>query len=128
MTARQHLDHERLARQSLEWLIEMGADELIGEHPVNLLTPKEPTTPAPLEPEHAKAALRPRPPAPRPVSSQGPIADAAGLAAACADLEQIRDALRHFDTCPLQRTATNLVFYDGNPKARVMFTTAPLVA
>lgn len=121
MAARQELEHKRLARQSLEWLIEMGADELVGESSVNLLAPGELTLPQPLEPRQGETARGPRISAPRPVSSQGPIGDAAGLAAVCTDLDELRNALRHFDACPLQRTATNLVFYDGNPKARVMF-------
>jgi len=117
----ENLDHKRLARQSLEWLIDMGADELIGEHPVNLLAPKELTAAAPAQLKQAQAPSSPRTPPPRPLSSQGPIGDAAALAAACADLDQIRETLRQFDACPLQRTATNLVYCDGNPKARVLF-------
>ena len=37
------------------------------------------------------------------------------------DLEQLRQLLLHFDGCPLKDTATNLVFCDGNPNARIMF-------
>ncbi len=122
MTAGQELEQKRrLARQSLDWLIEMGADELIGEVPANLLIPKE-QTPRPSLPKPPETvAPAPRAPVPRPASSDALISDAAGIAALCADLEQIRSALRHFDACPLQRTATNLVFCDGNPNARVLF-------
>ncbi|HRQ83305.1 MAG TPA: uracil-DNA glycosylase, partial [Azospirillaceae bacterium] len=41
----------------------------------------------------------------------------AGKAATLAELEA---AIRAFDGCPLKRTATNTVFADGNPKARIM--------
>jgi uracil-DNA glycosylase len=121
MTAGRDLEQKRrLVRQSLEWLIEMGADELIGELPVDLLAPRE-QKPAP--PLRAAAAPfnEPRASLPRAASSEGVISDAAGLAAACASLEEISGALQRFDACPLQRTATNLVFCDGHPKARVMF-------
>ena len=123
MTASRELEHERRrARQSLEWLIEMGADELIGEHPANQLALRErAAAPSGLQKGDAPPPAPPRPLQARLSSSGEPIGDAAGLAAACADLEQIRAALQHFDACPLQRTATNLVFSDGNPKARVMF-------
>jgi DNA polymerase len=36
-------------------------------------------------------------------------------------LEELREALSRFDGCALKNTAKNLVFADGNPKARVMF-------
>jgi len=122
MTAGQELEQKRrLAINSLNWLIEMGADELIRDAPANLLMPGERTR-EPFPPGAAETvASTPRAPLPRPASSEALIKDAAGLAMACADLDQIRQTLLHFDACPLQRTATNLVYYDGNPKARVMF-------
>ena len=36
-------------------------------------------------------------------------------------LEELRDSLSRFEGCALKNTAKNLVFADGNPKARVMF-------
>jgi len=42
------------------------------------------------------------------------------LANAANTLEALEEALRAFDGCPLKDTATNLVFGDGNPQARVM--------
>ncbi|MEW6121768.1 MAG: uracil-DNA glycosylase [Pseudomonadota bacterium] len=41
-------------------------------------------------------------------------------ARAAGSLEELRDILERFDGCPLKRTATRLVFADGNPQARVM--------
>ena len=59
--------------------------------------------------------------APPPMTGQaheGPSAHA--LAAAATTIEELRDALNRFEGCALKRTATNLVFADGNPQARVM--------
>jgi DNA polymerase len=36
-------------------------------------------------------------------------------------LDELREALSRFEGCALKNTAKNLVFADGNPKARVMF-------
>ena len=36
-------------------------------------------------------------------------------------LDELREILRKFDGCALKATATQLVFADGNPQARVMF-------
>ena len=38
----------------------------------------------------------------------------------CQTLKDLQRALEGFDGCALKKTATNLVFADGNPKARVM--------
>jgi uracil-DNA glycosylase family 4 len=52
----------------------------------------------------------------------GPAAiGARELAGAAQSLEELVEALAAFDGCALKKTATNLVFADGNPAARVMF-------
>jgi DNA polymerase len=43
------------------------------------------------------------------------------MAAAAGTLEQLRAAVAGFEECALKRTATNLVFADGNPEAPIMF-------
>ena len=69
-------------------------------------------------------------PAPEPPVRAGaappPSPDAAVMAAReaarnAASLEELRDILGRFEGCALRTTATQLVFADGNPKARVMF-------
>src|SRR5450755_2051878 len=60
-------------------------------------------------------------------NSAAPVSlDTASLAAREAaksskTLDELREALSRFDGCALKNTAKNLVFADGNPKARVMF-------
>jgi DNA polymerase len=49
------------------------------------------------------------------------IADARRLAAATSSLDELRQALAAFEGCALKHTAMNLVFGDGNPRAKVMF-------
>jgi DNA polymerase len=46
---------------------------------------------------------------------------ARGDAASCRTLDELKAALAVFEGCALKDTATNLVFADGNPEARVMF-------
>lgn len=53
--------------------------------------------------------------APRPAATQ-----AAALAAAATTAAELRAAIAGFDGCALRETATNLVFADGNPAARIM--------
>jgi DNA polymerase len=42
------------------------------------------------------------------------------MASAAASVEELRAALTAFDGCPLKKTAMNLVFTAGNPKARIL--------
>jgi uracil-DNA glycosylase len=101
------------AAEALRWLSEMGADEIIGEVPVNRLT-----GPAPAKP----AAEGPAPPVLRPaaVPASPLLAQGSSPAEGCTSLADIAAALEAFDACPLKKTATQLCFADGNPQARVM--------
>jgi DNA polymerase len=113
------------ASAMLEWLVEMGADEVIGEAPVNRLLAPVPVTPAEAaQPVVATSTIRPgnvafefRGESTAPALG---TSDAAQMATACATLADIEAALTRFDACPLKKTATNLCFADGNPKAQVM--------
>lgn len=48
------------------------------------------------------------------------ILNAREAAKAVRDLAALREALAQFDGCALKKTATNLVFADGNPEAEIM--------
>jgi DNA polymerase len=67
-------------------------------------------------------AVRPPPPPPvAPVPTSGPPdATATQLAQAAQTFEELRAAVAAFDGCALKKTATNLVFADGNPGAKLM--------
>ena len=100
------------ARAALEWQIEMGATEAIGEAPVNryALAAEPPAAPAP-------AASAPPPPE---AAGPDPVAAAREAAAAAPDLAALRDAIAAYEHCELKRGARNTVFADGNPEAAVM--------
>lgn len=49
------------------------------------------------------------------------VGRAVALASAAMSLEDLRATLTGFEGCPLKRTATHLVFTDGNPQASVLF-------
>lgn len=53
-------------------------------------------------------------------STHQSVQDAQNLAQNAQTLAALREALEKFEGCPLKKTATNLVFADGNPKARIM--------
>src|SRR4026207_940158 len=88
-----------VARGHLRWLLEMGADEIIAEAPVDRLKPK-PQAPLPQSPAASRLDLRPSPP--RAASPDQAIGNARAVAAACTSLADIAAVLRQFDACPLK--------------------------
>ena len=107
----------------LRWLIAMGADEATGSVSLDRFaeTDRQPRGPQ-LQPA-SPVRPPPGPPVPpRPATTLGGSAgDAIALAAACSSFAEIAAALAAFDACPLKRTATNLVYLDGHPDARLLF-------
>lgn len=129
--SRQRLD----PAEALRWLADMGADEAIGDCPVNryVETQSAPASPPPATPAPATTPAAPpsdaRAAPPRPAVAAAPellapaqgAEDARETAAAAETLEDLRAALEGFEGCALKFTATNTVFSDGNPDADVMF-------
>ncbi|MET0157410.1 MAG: uracil-DNA glycosylase family protein [Methyloceanibacter sp.] len=107
---------ERKAVQALlDWYQAMGADEAIGEAPVDRFAPASAPRPRP-------AAANEEPPPPirvsAPAPKAGPGADEAGKAATMAELEAL---VARYEGCALKRTAKSLCFARGRDGARVMF-------
>lgn len=106
------------AKALLEWHIELGAVDAIGDAPVDRYaldpTPPKPAKAAPEGPSPVHAAKPPA--APR----RDHVAVAKQIAAAARDLDALKVAITDFDGCELKRGARNTVIADGNPAARVM--------
>lgn len=103
------------ARALLDWQIELGVDECIGDAPVDRYALPEKLA----RPERVKAApeiQRGR------VERQArdPVVEAEAAAQAAATLDDLRAAMAAFELCDLKRGARNLVFADGVRGARVM--------
>jgi DNA polymerase len=129
--ASSNLDRERIARL-IVWQAEAGADEGILEAPIDRYRTSEarvwePPAAAVRPLGLAEAPVPPLRPATRaaPVKPTVPVSPAAAsaweLAAAAKTLAELTEALAAFDGCALKKTATNLVFADGNHEARIMF-------
>ena len=99
----------------LRWYVDAGADEAIGDHPVNRWAEPDTAPARPAAPTH---------PPTRPGMDVVPPGDMSGdarrLAAGCKTLDELRSAVDGFDGCALKATAKSLVFADGNPNAGVM--------
>jgi DNA polymerase len=111
-------------QQLLAFYLEAGVDCALGDEPVNRMADPEPVPP----PRATAQTARPAPAAPvhtglaeTPPAPDATIASAREAARTAPTLEALRALLDKFDGCALRATATQLVFADGNPKARVMF-------
>ena len=103
----------------LNWYIEAGVNETIGEIPQNRFD---------LKPEKIllKKQLPPMPYAAEPIQEttlpdNNLLQTASQKAREANSLEELKDALISFDGCSLKKTAKNTVFGQGNPNAEVMF-------
>ena len=105
------------ARALLEWQIELGATEAIGDVPVNRF---EIPDALPKAKRHAAQSDDEAVPELPPVAQVDAVTVSQRLADATTDLADLRRAISGFDLCELKRGARNLVFADGNPAARVM--------
>ncbi|HYE49940.1 MAG TPA: uracil-DNA glycosylase [Azospirillaceae bacterium] len=121
---------------ALSWLLEMGVDEAVGDTPLDWTTiaarrapagaPSGAAAPAVRRPGEPPRAAAPRAAAPPLSSPTAPLGaaeagqSARDAAAAAATLEELRAAVAAFEGCALKATASNTVFADGNPRARIM--------
>ncbi|HSM96908.1 MAG TPA: uracil-DNA glycosylase [Rhizomicrobium sp.] len=123
---------------ALAWLVEAGADEAVGDAPVNRLSAR----PAPKPTDYLQPApgYRPPPAAPQRPASARPaptlaqqartpaslplegddIGNAMEIAARTNTLPELKAALEAYDGCALKKLATNTVFADGTPGARIL--------
>ncbi|WP_171209013.1 MULTISPECIES: uracil-DNA glycosylase family protein [unclassified Ruegeria] len=99
-------------RALLDWQIELGVTESIGDEPINRYDLPN-TSPKPRSPV-AEPATPAKP------EAVDPVAEAKAAASGANSLEALREAMDAFAYCELKRGARQLVFADGVPGAKVM--------
>ena len=135
-------DRTKAARELLAFYAEAGVDGVLREQPTNHFGPEESpansatdaaqqrSTPALAltgsrvrqpEPTTAGTAAPNAPGASLPMSPDTAVMAAREAARNAASLDELRAIMTGFQGCALRVTATQLVFADGNPQARVMF-------
>ena len=134
-------------RDVLEWYLEAGVDEAIGETPVDRFKSAEdagaqrsaqasslsadpPRAGGLAEPPMAES-LQPAPTATIPaarraaapigLSADAAVESAVAHASEATTIAGLKEALTRFEGCLLKKTATNLVFGAGNPESRILF-------
>jgi len=116
---------EKSARDLLDFYMEAGADALVGEAPIDRFAPEATAPPArapqPVAPPPDLEIKGRASPATAPLAPDEAAMAARAAAKTAQTLPELRAILDKFDGCALKATATQLVFADGNPQARVMF-------
>lgn len=128
--AMSQFDAATLSREDLialtRWFAAMGVDCAVGGEPVDrfvaAVREAAPAARAGLRPDGPAAAPpgprlgAPAPPPPPDMATQS----ARDAAASAGTLDDLRAAMEAFEGCGLKRTASRLVFADGNPQAQIM--------
>lgn len=107
----------------LAWYLEAGVDESIGETPIDRTRPPVRPEAAPLAPAPILASSLPQAvtqPQAKAPERPPPAQTAAVLAAEAKTLDDLKAAYGRLDGVAIKATATQLVFADGNPQARLM--------
>jgi DNA polymerase len=97
------------AQRILEWYVEHGVTEALDPAPRNRLA--APDVPASMPRHSVNPEIK---------GTAAAKVESADLARNAATLEDLRLAIAEFDGLSIRKTATNMVFADGNPKARIM--------
>ncbi len=118
---------------ALNWHLDIGADEALSDHPVDRTVSaasvlKSLGANGDAAPPPITASIRSAPLMPPSAQESGADllgtaqarVEAAKLAASCQNLDELRAAIAGFEGLAIRKTATNMVFSDGNPQARVM--------
>lgn len=110
---------------ALSWYLDNGVDEALDGVPVDRTKVAPAATVSLLHNKKQGVALK-QEDLSKPVASSLPLgasdarAESVKLAQAANTLEELREAIAAYDGISLKKTATNLVFCDGNPQAPIM--------
>jgi uracil-DNA glycosylase family 4 len=109
--------NDKAARALLAWYEAMGADEAVGEEPLNCFAGDRPAAaPARLPLERKSVSSAPRPE----VRKNAAMPAARGIGGEAATLAELEALVAQFEGCSLRRTAKSLCFARGSEQARIM--------
>jgi len=107
------------AKMALQFYLDHGVDEALLDEAQDRTVLREVPKPS-IEAKRAGPPLPQSPASDMVVGKSERRDEAVKLAKAAQTIDALRDAVASFDGVTIKKTATNLVFCDGNPDARVM--------
>ena len=109
--------HAKSMQAALEWYLDHGVDEALADSP-NSRTAESQIA---VIPDKKPAEISKIRDSEIPILGKSDAAvESARLAAQANTLEELKEAMRAFDGLAIKKTATNLVFCDGNPQSKIM--------
>lgn len=119
------MEHQAL-KAALEWYVENGVDEAIGEEAIDRFAAakaqSDKSVADVIRTENASAQVVTAPQAQNtPLGASDARAEALRVAQAAQSLEDLQDAIAAFEGIGLKKTASNMVFADGNQGASIMY-------
>lgn len=109
--------HHKALSAALEWYVDHGVDEILSDKALDRRKPVETASISALPEIKQKAE---EPPAAVALGKSDARAEAIKLAGEAHSLEELKEAIASFDGLAVKKTATNMVFSDGNPEAPIM--------
>ena len=107
---------------TLAWYMDQGIDIFLGDMPISHVQEKPQNSL--LDSALAQTPLKPTKAPPsqdnKVLGTAGAIIEAEKLAASCTTLGELQSTIAGFEGLSVRKTATNMVFSDGNENARVM--------
>jgi DNA polymerase len=117
------MDDPRHLLEALRWQVDMGVDEAIIDT-TDHLNPSSSDTSADtstVKPSDKTPASQPANQSPNTTEAQSVSHSTLPDVSTCQTLEELRHAAEKYDGSDLKRTATQIVFADGNPASDIMF-------
>lgn len=119
---------EKAYKATLDYYMMIGVDETLGDEAIDRTALPAPDVLSTVRAEGTasaaaenSSAMQRQAPAPQPLLGASEArAESEKLAARVETLEELNAAIANFDGIALKKTATNMVFADGNPKAPIM--------
>ncbi|MEM7651062.1 MAG: uracil-DNA glycosylase [Pseudomonadota bacterium] len=122
--------HHKAAAAALQFYLDNGVDTVLQDKPVDrtklLKTVETPAVPNAQKAENPQkpqksAVMQAAAASPAPLLGKSDARnEAVKLAQSAKSLDDLREAIANFDGIAIKKTATNLVFCDGNPKSPIM--------
>ncbi len=103
-----------IEKDVLEWFLDNGIDEILAHEPVNKTSAVAPPLSAPSPVSPPSSSHEPL------MGTAQALIEARALAKQAQTLEDLQKTIADFNGLPVKKTAMNMVFCDGNPKADVM--------
>ncbi|MCB9982576.1 MAG: uracil-DNA glycosylase [Rhodospirillales bacterium] len=105
---------------ALQFYVDHGVDIALGDEAFNRFVQTKPEQTVSPEMPQTPQVQTAKTTTPLPMGKNQARAEAVKLAKAASTLDELREAIAAFDEIGIKKTATNLVFCDGNPNAPIM--------